>query len=282
MKKLLILSLFLACTLSVLTAQETPADTPDSREITADTQMTSAETQNDYSVSDKPSKNIIKVNLTSLPIKNFSLQYERVITKRISAAASFSMMPERNIPSVNLLVKGVNMIADELDTETEDIIRNVLISSYSVTPEVRFYLGKKGYSTGFYLSLFYKYGHFEASNIAIPYTNDLEEDITINTGGTITSHTGGFLMGCQWALGKHMCLDWQMFGPHYGVSSGDFRGVPSSPLSATDQAEIEDEFMKIDSPLLEQSVDATADEVKMLMDGPWAGIRFAVSLGVKF
>src|SRR5665647_1919998 len=282
MKKLLILSLFLACTLSVLTAQETPADTPDSREITADTQMTYTETQNDYSVSDKPSKNFIKVNLTSLPIKNFSLQYERVITKRISAAASFSMMPERNIPSVNLLVKGINLIVDELDTESEDIIRNVLISSYSVTPEVRFYLGKKGYSTGFYLSLFYRYGHFEASKIAIPYTNDLEEDITINTGGTITSHTGGFMTGYQWGLGKHMCLDLQLFGPHFGVSSGDFRGVPSSPLSAQDQIDIEDEFIKIDSPLLEQTVTTTADEVKMLFDGPWGGIRFALAIGVKF
>jgi len=282
MKKLLIFSLFLACTLSVLKAQETPAGTLDSQKFTADIQTTSSDQENDYTIDDRPSKNFIKINLTSLPIKNFSLQYERVITKRISAAASFSMMPERNIPSVNLLVKGINMIVDELDAESEDIIRNVLISSYAVTPEVRFYLGKKGYSTGFYLSLFYRYGHFEASNIAIPYTNDLEEDITINTGGTITSHTGGFLMGCQWALGKHMCLDWQMFGPHYGVSSGDFRGVPSSPFSAQDQTDIEGEFMKIDSPMLEQTVDATADEVKMLMDGPWAGIRFAVSLGVKF
>jgi hypothetical protein len=284
MKKLLILSLFLTCTLSVLTAQDLPAGegTLDSQQNTAYTQMTSPETQNDYAIENKPSKNLIKVNLTSLALKNFSLQYERVLSKSISAAVSFSLMTERTIPSVNLLVKGVNMFAGELDAESEDIIRNVLISSYSVTPEVRFYLGKKGYGTGFYTALFYRYGHYEVSNIAIPYTNDLEEDITINTGGTITSHTGGFLMGYQWALGKHMCLDWQMFGPHYGVSSGDFRGVPSSPFSAQDQTDIEGEFMKIDSPLLEQSVDATADEVKMLFNGPWGGIRFALSIGVKF
>jgi hypothetical protein len=79
-----------------------------------------------------------------------------------------------------------------------------------------------------------------------------------------------------------MCLDWQMFGPHYGVSSGDFLGLPSSPLSAADQADIEEEFLKVESSLVDQTVDATANEVKMLFDGPWGGLRFAVTLGVKF
>ena len=110
----------------------------------------------------------------------------------------------------------------------------------------------------------------------------MEEDITIDTQGEIVSHTGGFLLGYQWALGKHMCLDWQMFGPHFGVSSGDFLGVPSSPLSTVDQADIEEEFLKVELSLVEQTIDATADEVNMGIDGPWAGVRFAVSLGVKF
>lgn len=164
----------------------------------------------------------------------------------------------------------------------EEIIRSLLISSYTITPEVRFYLGKKRYGTGFYISLFYRYGSYAVSNLPIPYTNDLDEDITIDTEGDIKSHTGGFLLGYQWALGKHMCLDWQMFGPHFGVSSGDFLGVPSSPLSAVDQADIEEEFLKVKSSLIDQTVDATANEVKMLFDGPWGGLRFAVTLGIKF
>jgi hypothetical protein len=278
MKKLLTLSLFLACILSVVNAQEIPVAASDSQNITTDAEMITSETANYYTIEDKPSKNFVKVSLTTLAFKDFSLQYERVLSKSISAAVSFSIMPERNIPSVDMVINTANFE----DPEAEDVLRNLLISSYTVTPEIRFYLGKKKYSTGFYLSLFYRYGHYELSNLAIPYTNDLDEDITINTAGTITSHTGGFLMGYQWALGKHMCLDWQMFGPHFGVSSGDFLGVPSSPLSAIDQADIEDEFMKVDSQLIEQTVDATADEVKMLYNGPWGGIRFALAIGVKF
>lgn len=285
MKKLLFISLFLACALSVVNAQDITIGTSDSPGITTYTELISSETGNDYTVSDKISKNLIKVNLTSLPMKNFSLQYERVLTKSISAAMTFSLMPEKNMSTfiADQFIRAVEMFSDGIDAETEDAFRNFSFSSYTITPEVRFYLGKKGgYGSGFYLALFYRYGHYEVSNIPIPFTNDLDEDITIDFQGELVSHTGGFLMGYQWSLGKHMCLDWQMFGPHFGVSSSDFVGVPSTPLSTGDQAKIEDELININSSLIDKTIDATANEVNMGLKGPWAGIRFALALGVKF
>ena len=288
MKRLLILSLFLACTLSVLNSQEVPAD---SLKVTDETVQTTpdalpvADMEKYKPETDDISKNFIKLNLTSLAVLNLSLQYERVLSRSVSGAISFSYLPETTIPTYiadQMITQVENNSTDGIDAETEDIIRSLLISSYTVTPEVRFYLGKKRYGTGFYISLFYRYGSYAVSNLPIPYTNDLDEDITIDTEGDIKSHTGGFLLGYQWALGKHMCLDWQMFGPHFGVSSGDFLGVPSSPLSSQDQADIEEEFLKVESSLIDQTVDATANEVKMLFDGPWGGLRFAVTFGVKF
>ena len=269
MKKLLISALLIICMLSVINAHEIPLAKPDSQEVTDDI-----------------SKNLIKLNLTSLPIKNFSLQYERVLTKSISGALTFSVMPETNLPNfiANEIVKMAGDMSDNgaIDTETEGLIRNVLVSSYSITPEIRFYPGHKKYGTGFYISLFYQYGHYEASNLPIPYTNDLEEDIKIITTGKVTSHTGGFMLGHQWSLGKHMCLDWQMFGPHFGISSGDIVGLPTSPLSSGDQTRFEDEANDINIPMFKPTIDATADKVKMTFDGPWGGVRFALSLGVKF
>jgi hypothetical protein len=289
MKRLLILSLFLTCTLSVLNSQEIPADSLKTTDETVQTPpdaVLAADDMEKYkSETDDISKNFVKFNLTSLAVMNFSLQYERVLSKRVSAAVSFSMMPENTIPTYladQFIKVAGDMSGESIDAETEDIIRNLLVSSYTITPEVRFYLGKKGYGRGFYTAIFYRYGHYEVSNVPIPFTNELDENITIDTRGEIVSHTGGFLLGYQWALGKHMCLDWQMFGPHFGVSSGDFLGLPSSPLSQVDQADIEAEFLKVESSLVDQTVDATADEVKMLFDGPWGGIRFAVSIGVKF
>jgi hypothetical protein len=288
MKRLLILSLFLACTLSVLNSQEVPADSP---KVTDETVQPSpdalpvADMEKYKPETDDISKNFVKLNLTSLAVLNLSLQYERVLSRSISGAISFSYLPETNIPTYiadQMITQVENNSEDGIDAETEDIIRSLLISSYTVTPEVRFYLGKKRYGTGFYISLFYRYGSYSVSNLPIPYTNDLDEDITIDTEGDIKSHSGGFLLGYQWALGKHMCLDWQMFGPHFGVSSGDFLGVPSSPLSQQDQTDIEEEFLIVESSLFDQTVDATANEVKMLIDGPWGGLRFAVTFGVKF
>jgi hypothetical protein len=289
MKRLLISLLFLACILSVLNSQELPADslktTTEAVQSATDPAPETGDMAKYQSETADFSKNFVKLNLTSLALLNFSLQYERVLSRSVSGAISFSYMPETNIPTYmadQLITQAENNSEEGIDPETEDIIRSLLISSYTFTPEVRFYLGKKRYSTGFYISLFYRYGSYSVSNLPIPYTNDLDEDITIDTEGDIKSHTGGFLLGYQWALGKHMCLDWQMFGPHFGVSSGDFLGVPSSPLSEVDQADIEEEFLKVESSLIDQTVDATANEVKMLFDGPWGGLRFAVTLGVKF
>jgi len=289
MKKLLILSLFLASTLSVLSSQELPADslktTADKVQPAPDAAIVADDMAKYQLETDDISKNFIKLNLTSLAILNFSLQYERVFSRSVSGALSVAYMPETTIPTyiADQAIKQIDKNSDDgIDPESEEIIRNLLISSYTVTPEVRFYLGKERYSKGFYLSLFYRYGSYSFSNIPIPYTNDLDEDITIDTHGDIISHTGGVLLGYQWALGKHMCLDWQIFGPHIGVSSGDFLGIPSSPLSQQDQTDIEEEFLKVESSLVEQTIDATADEVKMLIDGPWGGLRFAVTLGVKF
>jgi hypothetical protein len=90
------------------------------------------------------------------------------------------------------------------------------------------------------------------------------------------------MIGAQWALGKHICLDWWILGPHFGISSGDVLGLPSAPLSVEDQQEIEDELNGIDFPMFKQTVDVTADKASMIFDGPWAGIRAGLSIGVKF
>lgn len=292
MKKLFLFSLLVASVLPVAVAQDisvtapysskSSADSvqpsPDGAMATYDMKMIQTETGN-------ISKNFVKLNLTSIAILNFSLQYERVLSRSVSGALAFAYRPEMTIPTyiADPAIKQIDNNSDDgIGPETEDIIRNLLISSYTITPEVRFYLGKKRYSTGFYISLFYRYGSYSFSNIPIPFTNDLDEDITIETKGDIKSHTGGFMLGYQWALGNRMCLDLQIFGPHFGVSSGDLLGLPSSPLLQQDQADIEEEFLIVDVSLIDQSVIATANDVKMTLNGPWGGIRAGLSFGIKF
>jgi hypothetical protein len=263
MKKLLLNLLFIFCTLTVASPQEA---------VSAG-----------LSGSEKVPRNLFKFNVSSAVIKNYSLQYERVLSRSISLAIGYRTMPESGLPYPDKIINWF----DITDPEPIDLINNVNLSNYAITPEIRFYTGKKRYGRGFYLALFYRYGHYEFNNAVIKYEPDIEDDIKadeikITAEGNVTSHTGGFMLGTQWALGKHVCLDWWILGPHFGISSGKAEGISSTVLSQEDQQNIKDELNDIDIPMFKQTVDVSANKVSMSFDGPWAGVRGGLSLGIKF
>ena len=144
MKKLLILSLFISFTLYVVSAQEVPvvppSDTLSAKEVQVNTPANSV----------KISKNFIKFNITSALIKNYSLQYERVLSRSVSATVSFRIMPESGIPYTDNIFKWF----DITDPEAQNVIENAIIGNFAITPEIRFYTGKKRYGNGFYFALF--------------------------------------------------------------------------------------------------------------------------------
>jgi hypothetical protein len=300
MKKSLLLFLFIVCILTALKAQEVPAPSPadsvKAQDVPAPSPVDSVKVQDvpaavsadtlkakDAGLSASPDaseirKNLIKFNITAALIKNYSLQYERILTRTVSAALSIRIMPETGIPYTDNIIRWF----DINDPEAQTVIENTLIGNYAITPEIRFYTGKKRYGNGFYFSLFYRYGHYTFNNALIPYDTDLGDQVTLNSSGNVSSHTGGFMIGAQWTLGKSICLDWWILGPHFGVSSGDFNSLSSAPLSETDQQNIEDDLNDIDIPMFEQTVNVTADKVSMIFNGPWGGIRAGLSLGFKF
>ena len=265
MKNLIILSLFILHALFPLCAQETPIVTPsDSLKLP----------------SDRPgiSRNFIKLNLTSLLIKNYAIQYERVLSKRISLGLVFRIMPESNIPYINNIFRWI----DEADPETQDIITNLTTGNHAITPEIKWYTGKKGYGTGFYISFFYRYEQYKFNNADISYEADNEEEIMLSTSGNVSCHSGGFMLGTQWALSKNICLDWWILGPHIGISSADVTSLPSRTLSLEEQQEVEDKLNDIDIPMFKHTVDVTADKASMNFNGLGGGIRAGLSLGIKF
>lgn len=229
-----------------------------------------------------PSMNFIKVNLTAPLIKNYSLQYERVLSRNFSAGLSVRFMPETGLPYTNRIID----LAEITDPDEKDVIENLMISNYAITPEVRYYMGKKKYGTGFYLSLFYRYASFSMANDAIDYEPEEGDPVDLDIEGDVTSHTGGFMIGSQWALGRYMCLDFWILGPHFGISSGKVNALSSEEMTLEDQQDIEDEIddalNDADIPMFDYTVTTSADRVIVDFDGPWAGIRFGLSLGVKF
>jgi hypothetical protein len=221
--------------------------------------------------------NLVKINVTSLPFKNISLQYERILNKKISVAISGRIMPTSSVPFRNIILESASD-----DPDTKEAIESLRINTTAITPEVRFYLGKKGYGQGFYLASFYRYATFEGSDMKFDYTTSLGAQNSIFLAGKLTAHTGGILLGTQWLLGNRFCLDVWWFGPHYGVGNGTFSGTTSVPLTAFEQNEIKQELEDLDIPLTKKTITVNASGASMKLDGPWGGVRAGASLGLRF
>ncbi|MCI0523091.1 MAG: DUF3575 domain-containing protein [Bacteroidales bacterium] len=321
MKKLMLLTVLVTGSFLAASAQENPVVPPDTLKIPADTlqvmpdtlavvtdtlvvaadtltppadtlkaapaavvvaeqpeEVTETDTKKASAGSEKIPKNMFKVNLSALFLKTYSLQYERVLSRTVSMAISGAYMPETYLPYTDQIIKW----SGATEPEEIELIENVRITNLAITPEIRFYTGKKRYGSGFYTSIFYRYGQHSFTNALVDYENDLGETGTLDCWGDATSHTAGIMIGAQWSLGKHVCLDWWILGPHFGISSGNFEALSSLPLSEADQQEVEDRLNDIDIPMFEQTVSVTSEGATMIFDGPWGGIRAGLSIGIKF
>ena len=221
-------------------------------------------------------KNIVKLSLTSLAFRNIHLQYERVLNKRISVSLSFSTIFEGEIP----LLGSVENTID--DAESFEQIKDISLSYYSVTPEVRFYLGKKGFGKGFYLAPFYRNSKLTLDGVSFEYENDAGGTSTIKANGSISGNTVGLLIGSQFNLGKSVVLDWWIVGPHYGSGSGSLNGRNSQPFSSDERNALQEELNDLDLPLVDETTEVSAQDIKVLFSGPWGGVRAGLSLGFRF
>ncbi len=222
--------------------------------------------------------NFIKVNLTAIPLKNYSIQYERTITRKFSFAIAFRTMPSTTIPFKNQIIKAVG--AD--DPDTKETIEKLKISNFAVTPEARFYLSKKGFGRGFYIAPFYRFATFKTNDLVFSYEDSANNKSTINLNGKLTSNTVGLLFGIQKNLGKRLCLDLWLFGPHYGSGTGNFNGISSTALTPNEQDDLRAQLENIDIPLTDKTVNVTANGASLKLDGPWGGVRAGISIGVRF
>ncbi len=222
--------------------------------------------------------NFIKVNLTAIPLKNYSIQYERTITRKFSFAIAFRTMPSTTIPFKNQIINAVG--AD--DPDTKETIEKLKITNFAITPEARFYLSKKGFGRGFYVAPFYRYATFKTNDLVFSYEDDKNNKSIINLNGKLTSNTAGLLFGIQSYLGKRLCLDLWLLGPHYGSGTGNFNGISSKPLTVEEQNDLKTQLENIDIPLTNKTVTVTSNGTSLKLNGPWGGIRTGISIGVKF
>ncbi|OLY93165.1 Protein of unknown function [Cnuella takakiae] len=222
-----------------------------------------------------PPRNIVKFNLAGLAARNYQLQYERVLSRRISLALSYRTMPKGSVPFKSKLL---NLVDDQNFT---DAVTNLEISGTALTPEVRIYLGK-GYGQGFYIAPFYRNASFDATGAKISFETLPGKEESISLAGKTKTNSGGILFGAQWGLGKHVSLDWWILGPHIGTGKADLVGVPSKTLTAYEQERLRQELDNMDFPLKNVSYTVGPNRTDVKLDGTLGGVRAGLSLGVRF
>jgi hypothetical protein len=220
---------------------------------------------------------IVKINVLSLPLKNVSVQYEKVLSRRVSVALGVRYMPMTALPFKNILI---NEFADT-DQDTKDIINKSRLSNFAATPEVRFYLGK-GYGRGFYIAPYYRYARFSTNTVTVNYSEPNGPKRSVNLDGSLSANTGGVMFGAQWFLGKHFVLDWWILGAHYGTGTGSFTGTPFTPFTPGEQADVRQAIEDVDIPLIDKRVSVTPNRVQVDASGPFGGLRAGLSFGVHF
>lgn len=216
-------------------------------------------------------KNLVKLNLLALPLRNISLGYEHQIGRKVTAGLGVRLMPKGGLP----IRSTISDLID--DPETDRQLDELEIGNVSFTPEVRFYMGKE-VMRGFYLAPFARISNY---NVEMPFEFDVNGTTQlIPLSGKLNTFTGGLQIGAQWRLGGKMYLDWWILGPQYGSANGSIDGKKT--LNAQEQQELRNELQDIEVPFAETTTTVNGSGARLDIKGPWAGLRAGLCLGVRF
>ncbi len=232
----------------------------------------------------EPGRNILKTNLPGFALRNYNLTYERMLSKKTSFNLGFRSMPSGPVLFKDMIIGSIEDQGNSTNLDARQEVESIRMSNFALTPEIRFYAGKKGYGHGFYFSLFYRYARHELGNISVDYENNAGTTSTATLTGSLTSNTGGFMLGSQWVIGKRVVLDWWILGPHFGVGKGTLTGTNSTPISSADQSSLSTELEDVLSavPFVKNVIDVDANGARVSLSGPWAGVRGGLCLGIRF
>lgn len=223
--------------------------------------------------------NLVKLNITAPLLKNYGVQVERILTKRLSVAIAGRLMPASTLPLRSWIKKEV---LEEENQLVSDILDQVDFSNYALTSELRYYFGKKGYGQGFYLGPYYKLARYTMHTKTLSYEVGPDQRYDITVSGGLRAHTGGLAVGAQWHLTKHLSLDLWLLGPAIGGASGEMAGVVPQQLSVQEQEELRGYLQDIDIPFSSESVTVHANGGGIELRGTWAGIKTGILVAFRF
>lgn len=232
--------------------------------------------------------NFVRFNFLALLAGKVSIEYERLLSERIGLGVSLSVKPKSDLTFKSTIIDIVN------DQELNTLMNNFKTSSTSITPELRIYFSNRGHARGFYMAPFLQYSNFKFD---VPYDFDVyvesngevyfERQEQISLQGNMHAYTAGISLGFNFRLSKNMYLDWRIFGPSYGMTTGNLKG--NMFLDSDEQKGLDIGLRSLKSSLhdlpLKIEMDYSVDHNGASLDvrkSPWAGIRSGLSIAYKF
>ncbi|MDF2450017.1 MAG: hypothetical protein K0R26_2521 [Bacteroidota bacterium] len=232
----------------------------------------------------KSPKQVIKLNLTQLALRNISLQYEFGFHKNFSVALGGSYLLPKDIPS-QLFAPSSNGSGYQLPR----------FGGWAVTPEIRFYPGKKVKHQaphGFYLAPYFRYSKYNLNSDYVNIDSTSGAQQNYNVTASYAGFTAGLMIGSQWLIGKHFSIDWWIIGGGYGKAKFNIHAVStdgSINMSPQEQADlrrdIQDNIGELGSfGNGEVTIETTNNSATATVTGlPMTSIRgFGLTLGFSF
>ena len=212
---------------------------------------------------------VVKINLGSLIVKNFSLQYERAVGPKTSLALGLRFQPNGNLPFQSTVKDWVN------DPDIQ--VGQIKTGNFALTPEFRYYF--KQSLKGLYIAPYFRYASYRM-DAPVNYTGLVTTKTAFFTGD-IYSYSGGVLFGNQFRLSDNFILDLYIIGAHIGASSGELNFTAN--LTAQEQADIRSTLDNIDIPFFKIEHEINSNGGRITSKGAWAGFRgLALNLGWRF
>lgn len=225
-------------------------------------------------------KNTIKWNVAALTTHTFSLQYERTLSERTSLAIGINGTPAGKVPLAEAIRdRYLQEASQKNEAAAEDFARNAELSGWSVTPEFRFYTGKKPHQ-GFYLAPYARFAQYQFQWRYTFLDQEVPRPSTVN--GSLQVLGAGLLAGYQWQFDQ-VTLDWWILGVGYHRNTLSLEAATDlQDLTTAQLKELETyvEDVSVKGHHLQTTVHAKGATGKGSMQLP--GLRMGVCVGFRF
>lgn len=234
-----------------------------------------------FCVSSFAQKNVVKLNpLSVYYFKSVPLYYERILSNSISASMGFSYRMPLNVGG-----KLGSVLSDGLSSSSGSS-KITPLRGFAITPEIKFYTGKKNAPRGFYIAPYFRYSNYKLG-AEVDFTAETGKNFNFDMDMKFKNIGGGVQLGVQWLIKDAVAIDWFFAGPRYesksieiDVSSSD-TGINWNELATEYEDDVNEAISGI--PFL-GTITATSSSNGFNAKLPYWMInwRFGLSIGYAF